>query len=145
MPNPQRRRVGRLEVRHLRTRLGRVIDIGPGGMRLRGRPWPPLHTYGPFQVELVGMPEVLPITVALAWQTRPGPLTREIGLAFVELNDHARHVLAGLFAACRDVTPRRGLLTMPLPTPDAQGQAGAAGLMPPGARWRTIAWPTSPR
>lgn len=102
-----RRGVGRLEIRHLKTKLGRVVDIGPGGMRLRGVPWPPLETYGPFEVELHGMPEVLPLKVALAWQTRPTVFTRELGLAFVDLSDHARHALSGLFAACQDVTPKR--------------------------------------
>ncbi|MGD1915939.1 MAG: PilZ domain-containing protein [Phycisphaerales bacterium] len=103
----ERRNLGRLEVRHLRTRLGRVVDIGPGGMRLRGVPWPALDTYGAFEVELHGMPEVLPLKVTVAWSTRPGVLTREIGLAFVDLSEHAEHALAGLFAACRDVHTKR--------------------------------------
>ena len=103
----ERRSVGRLDVRHLKTKLGRVVDIGPGGLRLRGAPWPPLETYGPFEVELHGMPEVLPLTVTVAWQSRPTVFTREVGLAFVDLSDHAKHALAGLFAACQDVTPRR--------------------------------------
>jgi len=103
----ERRNVGRLEVRHLKTRLGRVVDIGPGGIRVRGVPWPPLETYGAFEVELYGMPEVLPLKVTVAWQSRPTMFTRELGLSFVDLSEHARHALAGLFAACQDVTPRR--------------------------------------
>lgn len=102
-----RRKVGRIEIRHLRTRLGRVIDIGPGGMRLRGKPWPPLETYGPFEVELHGMTEVLPIKVTVAWSSRPTMFTRELGLAFVDLSDHARHALAGLFAVCEDASRSR--------------------------------------
>ncbi|MEQ9095062.1 hypothetical protein AY599_27770 [Leptolyngbya valderiana BDU 20041] len=99
-----RRSVGRIEIRHLRTTLGRVMDIGPGGIRVRGKPWPPLETYGPFEVELHGMTEVLPLRVTLAWSTRPTMFTREIGLKFVDLSDHAKHALAGLFAACEDLT-----------------------------------------
>lgn len=99
----ERRNLGRIEVRHLRTRLGRVIDIGPGGIRVRGLPWPPLETYGPFEVELHGMPEVLPLRVTLAWSSRPSVWTREMGLAFVDLTEHSRHALAGLFAACDDL------------------------------------------
>ncbi len=102
-----RRGIGRLEIRHLRTRLGRVMDISPGGMRLRGKVWPPLETYGPFEVELHGMTEVLPMKVVVAWSTRPTMLTREVGLAFVELNDHCLHALGGLFAACEDVARSR--------------------------------------
>ncbi|MFI4915700.1 MAG: PilZ domain-containing protein [Phycisphaerales bacterium JB060] len=102
-----RRKVGRIEIRHLRTRLGRVIDIGPGGMRLRGKPWPPLETYGPIDVELHGMTEVLPIKVTVAWSSRPTMFTRELGLAFVDLSDHARHALAGLFAVCEDASRSR--------------------------------------
>ncbi|MEQ8845829.1 MAG: PilZ domain-containing protein [Phycisphaerales bacterium] len=102
-----RRGVGRLEVRHLRTRLGRVIDISPGGMRVRGAPWPPLETYGTFEVELHGLTEILPLKVAVAWSTRPGMLTREVGLTFVDLNSHAEHALSGLFAACRDITAKQ--------------------------------------
>lgn len=78
------------------------MDISPGGMRVRGKPWPPLETYGPFEVELHGMPEVLPLTVKIAWSSRPTMFTREIGLEFVNLSDHARHALGGLFAACED-------------------------------------------
>lgn len=107
LPSDDRRNVGRLEVRHLKTRLGRVVDIGPGGMRLRGVPWPALETYGDFEVELHGMPEVLPLRVKVAWQSRPTVFTREVGLAFVDLSDHARHALGGLFAACQDITPKR--------------------------------------
>ncbi len=103
----ERRDLGRLEVRHLRTKLGRVVDIGPGGMRLRGVPWPALDNYGEFEVELHGMPEVLPLKVRIAWSTRPGVLTREVGLAFVDMSEHAQHALAGLFAACRDVHKKR--------------------------------------
>lgn len=69
--------------------------------------WPPLEIYGPFEVELHGMTEVLPLTVAVAWSTRPTLFTRELGLAFVNINDHTRHALAGLFAACEDVTRSR--------------------------------------
>jgi len=106
-PDTDRREIGRLEIRHLRTRLGRVVDIGPGGMRLRGLPWPPLESYEPFEVELHGMPEVLPLKVRVAWSNRPTVLSREIGLEFVDLSEHAEHALAGVFAACRDVTVRR--------------------------------------
>jgi hypothetical protein len=103
----ERRNIGRIEVRHLRTRLGRVVDISPGGIKLRGMPWPPLETYGPFEVELHGMSEVLPLRVTVAWSTRPTVFTRELGLAFVDLSDHARHALAGLFAACEDMSRSR--------------------------------------
>ncbi len=102
-----RRNVGRIEIRHLKTRLGRVVDIGPGGMRLRGKPWPPLETYAPFEVELHGMTEVIPLKVTVAWSTRPTMFTRELGLSFVELNEHSKHALAGLFAACQDLERSR--------------------------------------
>lgn len=102
-----RRGVGRIEIRHLRTKLGRVVDIGPGGMRLRGKPWPPLETYGSFDVELHGMTEVLPLTVTVAWSSRPTVFTRELGLKFVDLSEHSKHALAGLFAACQDATQAR--------------------------------------
>ncbi|MEQ8316030.1 MAG: PilZ domain-containing protein [Phycisphaerales bacterium] len=102
-----RRGVGRIEIRHLRTSLGRVVDISPGGIRVRGKPWPPLETYGPFEVELHGMPEVLPLRVTLAWVSRPTMFSREIGLAYVDLSDHAKHALGGLFAACEDLTRAR--------------------------------------
>jgi|GEM_PF-6312387 len=102
-----RRSVGRIEIRHLRTKLGRVVDIGPGGMRLRGKPWPPLETYGAFDVELHGMTEVVPLKVMVAWSSRPTMLTRELGLRFVDLSEHSKHALGGLFAACEDVTRSR--------------------------------------
>lgn len=107
LPEIDRRHLGRLEVRHLRTRLGRVMDIGPGGIRVRGHPWPKIDTYSPIEVELYGMPEVLPLRVMVAWTSRPTMLTREIGLVFVDLNEHARHALSGLFAVCKDIKHAR--------------------------------------
>ena len=83
------------------------MDISPGGIRVRGKPWPPLETYGPFEVELHGMPEVLPLKVTLVWSSRPTMFTREVGLAFVDLSDHAKHALGGLFAACEDLSRRQ--------------------------------------
>lgn len=107
LPEIDRRNVGRLEIRHLRTRLGRVMDIGPGGIRVRGNAWPKVEAYGPIEVELHGMPEVLPLRVMVAWVSRPTMLSREMGLAFVDLNEHSRHALSGLFAACRDLKHAR--------------------------------------
>ncbi|MEO1007935.1 MAG: PilZ domain-containing protein [Planctomycetota bacterium] len=101
-----RREIGRLEVRQLRTKLGRVVDISPGGLRVRGLPWPAVATYDEFEIELHGLQEVVPVTVRLVWIARPGMLTREIGLSFEHLNPHAEHALSGLFAACRQVHGR---------------------------------------
>jgi len=102
-----RRRVGRLEVRHLRTRLGRVADIGPGGMRVCGPPWPPIREYGAFDVDLLGLTEIIPLRVRVVWQCRTALLRRDVGLAFEGLSEHAEHALSGLFAACRDIRERR--------------------------------------
>jgi hypothetical protein len=96
----------RLRVSSLRCRLGRVLDISSGGMRVRGLAWPPLRTYGTMRVRIQGLEKPIEVEVELAWVKSRNPLQREIGFAFTAMTDEARAALEPFFQAAMEQEER---------------------------------------
>lgn len=97
----------RLLVSSLHCRLGKVVDISGGGMRVRGFAWPPLRTYGTMTVRIKGLAVPVDVQVEVAWVNQCGILRREIGLGFTGLTDDARAALRPLFRSARELNGRR--------------------------------------
>lgn len=97
----------RLRVSSLHCRLGRVLDISAGGMRVRGFAWPPLRTYGTMRICIHGLARPVTIEAQLAWVNHCNPLQREVGLSFTAMSDDARRLLAPLFNAANRVQERQ--------------------------------------
>lgn len=89
----------RLRVSSLHCRLGRVLDVSSGGMRVRGFAWPPLRTYGTMRIRIHGLARPVDIEAQLAWVNHCNPLQREVGLSFTAMSDDARTLLEPLFKA----------------------------------------------
>ncbi|MFG0282952.1 MAG: PilZ domain-containing protein [Phycisphaerales bacterium JB039] len=98
----------RLLVSTLHCRLGRVLDISAGGLRVRGLAWPRLRTYGPMRIKVHGLSRPVELEAEVAWVHRPGVFRREVGLAFTRLSDDALESLLPLFRAASQSAKRSG-------------------------------------
>jgi hypothetical protein len=105
--NQDKRFSSRLMVSSLHCRLGRVMDISAGGMRVRGFAWPRLRTYGTMKVRIHGLALPVDVGVEVAWVNHCGLLRREVGLAFTGLTEDSLVVLRPLFRAAIELNGRR--------------------------------------
>lgn len=94
-------------VSSLHCRLGRVLDVSAGGLRVRGFAWRRLQTYGRMSIRINGLAVPIDVEVEVAWVNYCGLVQREVGLAFTGLSEEAVAGLKPLFHSAVELNCRR--------------------------------------
>ncbi|MDX2131201.1 MAG: PilZ domain-containing protein [Planctomycetota bacterium] len=93
------RKFGRLRCQDVQCSLGTVTDLSRGGMRVRmARKPPPVGA--PFTVRLFAMGHEIYLNCSVCWSRSSGLWRYELGVAFDQVADNAKSVLAELARSC---------------------------------------------